>query len=138
MAAKPETSFRKGVERYIPRVYKEKMANPYRGGGADCWYSGIKSDLWVEYKYLPKLPVRVPVSFGLTALQIRWLNDRYAEGRNVAVIVGCKEGGVILQAGEWNHPMAVDQFRDRVVSRQQLGEFIQTTTGASPSCAYFA
>lgn len=137
MASKPESSFRRGVERYIPHVYKEKMANPYRGGGADCWYSGVNNDLWVEYKYLAKLPIRVPVSYGLTALQLRWLNDRYAEGRNVAVLVGCKEGGVILRAGEWNHPMAVEQFKDRVQPRHELGAFIQNTTGVSPSCAYY-
>jgi hypothetical protein len=39
-------------------IHYEKMNNPYRGGTADSWYSGLAGDLWVEFKYLPRVPKR--------------------------------------------------------------------------------
>ena len=58
MAAGPETRFIASVHRHLPvDLHHEKMHNAYRGGTADCWYSGQKDDLWVEYKFItvPKL-----------------------------------------------------------------------------------
>lgn len=99
MSSKPETTFIHSIHRHLPKeVYREKMANPYRGGTPDVWYSGMKRDLWVEYKFIPKLAVRVPNKTGLSELQLIWLRDRQAEGRNVAVIVGHPEGGMIFHA----------------------------------------
>lgn len=64
------------------------------------WYSGRKADLWVEYKYLPNAPKRADVNaFELCSpLQQDWLVNRGDEGRNVALIVGSKDGGWIFKA----------------------------------------
>jgi hypothetical protein len=80
------------------------MHNAYRSGTADVWYSGNLGDLWVEYKYLRKLPVLAPVRIVklLSAQQLLWLNQRYAEGRTVAVVLGSPGNGWVYEKGEWN------------------------------------
>lgn len=134
MAVKPENQFISGVHKYLPSVrvlHREKMNNPYRGGTADWWYDGNKLDLWVEYKFMPRLPQRGVVSperVGLTALQLDWLRGRHDNGRNVGVIVGCPLGGVIMRALEWEREMSVDDFRLRVIDRKALALWITQQT----------
>ena len=133
MAAKPENTFIQAVHRHLPPVhqlYREKMANPYHGGTPDVWYSA-KLDLWVEYKFItvPKRPDTVinlvsPKDPMLSALQQQWLADRYTEGRNVQVIVGCKEGGVVFTDTAWTRPVTAVEFRKRLLTRQQVAQHI--------------
>jgi len=127
VASKPETNFYTGVHRLLPdSVHTEKMANPYSSGTADVWYSAVGVDCWVEYKFLPSLPVRAPIQplKLLTELQALWLKERHAEGRNVAVIIGWKQGresmGIILQDMEWEQPIPVDQFKARSTTRKEI------------------
>lgn len=131
MAAKPETNFYTAVHALLPEsMHHEKMNNPYSSGTADVWYSDVGVDCWVEYKFLPKLPVRVPVdpTKELSALQKQWLNDRYDEGRNVAVIIGWKDGrhtkGVLLRDKAWEHPIPVDVFKNQSVTKEELADAI--------------
>lgn len=130
--AKPETTFTASVHRHLPplsQLWREKMANPYRGGTADCWYSAA-ADMWVEWKFLllPKRDTTVVdlVTKGdiISPLQRSWLRDRSDEGRNVWVIVGCKEGGVPFHSRLWEVPLTTAEFRDRLRTRQQLAELI--------------
>lgn len=132
MAVKPETTFTASVNRKLPKLlHKEKMNNPYSSGTADMWYSGCKGDLWVEYKYLPKLAVRVTNKVGLSELQLIWLNARHAEGRNVAVIVGHPDGGVVLR-----YPFPTELVTSHILcntlSRQELADWILNNTGPPP------
>ena len=127
MAAKPETTFIAAVNKHIPKsVYRMKNNNQYTGGIADVWYSGRDNDLWVEYKYLPKLPTRVDIDVMklLSPLQQAWLRDRRMEGRNVAVIVGCPEDGVVLTDRQWELELTIQNFRTLLRSKQELGEWI--------------
>lgn len=134
MASKPETSFSQSVHRHLPPIkalYREKMNNPYHGGTADWWYSGRK-DLWLEHKFLPRLPqkgnvwlcnpnVKQPI---LSRLQQEWLHGRYEEGRNVGVLVGCPLGGVILRDLTWEDALPVEYFRSLILSRQAVADWI--------------
>ena len=136
MAVKPENTFISGVHKHLPSVkviHREKMNNPYRGGTADWWYSGTKNDLWIEYKFLPRMPQRgdiTPERIGLTALQLDWLRGRYAEGRNVGVIVGCPKGGVIMRDLAWDSECSVQAFTSQIIDRKALASWIvQQTTG---------
>lgn len=136
--SQPETSFRIGVERHLPsknELHREKMSNPYSGGTADSWYSGSLGDLWVEYKFIavPKRDATViDLNAGkrptLSPLQLDWLNRRFAEGRNVSVVVGCAEGGVILLARLWETPMTAREFRSRLVDRKSIAAWIARET----------
>jgi hypothetical protein len=131
MASKPETTFTHSVHRHLPvTLYRMKTHNPYLSGPADVWYSGRGGDLWVEYKFevLPKRATTL-VQPGLSALQTDWLRARHGEGRNVAVIVGCREGGVIYRALEWEAAMPLAQFRARLQDRAALAAFITAQTG---------
>lgn len=95
---------KKQENRYIDSIHKqlpvdldrEKMHNPFRRGTFDCWYSAAR-DLWIEYKYL-KIPARegTEIELGLSDLQFEWGNRKHSQGRNVAVVVGCQDGGGII------------------------------------------
>ena len=131
MASKPETVFYESVHRHLPMFHREKMNNPYRGGTADWWYSAAR-DLWIEYKFLPRLPQRGSVWLCddsvkqpmLSRLQQRWLRGRHEEGRNVGVIVGCPTGGVILRDLAWEEPLDVSYFRSLILPRQKVADWI--------------
>ncbi len=121
----PERTFTLGVNKHlVPGLHHEGMANPYRGGTPDHWYSGTR-DLWIEYKFvkLPKRPDTV-IDFGLSALQVRWITQRADEGRNVWVIVGCKEGGVAFRGTSWGRAWSVAEFKERLSTRAELGQCI--------------
>ena len=132
MSAKPETTFIASVHKHLPPgrrdPYYFKNNNEYTAGIPDVWYSGQKNDLWVEYKFLDKIPIKKEFKPALSELQNIWLDERYAEGRNVAVIIGCKEGGVILMGGQWNVPMSNATFKIWVRSRKEIAEWIMEQT----------
>ncbi len=140
--AKPETVFTNSVHAHLDRatLYWMKNHNEYVGGVFDCWYSGKgegSTDLWIEYKFvvLPKRDATLVVP-DLSSLQTEWGTDRANEGRNVAVIVGCKEGGVYLPPGYWA-PLPASEFRRRILTRKALATLItekvcSTLTKSSP------
>lgn len=115
-----------------PSVYKLKLCLPYTAGVADSWYSGAAGDLWVEWKYLKSIPHVVDLVGGkhpmVSKLQQHWLRGRHAEGRRVAVIVGCREGAVILPGLQWTTGMSRDDFRRRLVSRRDVANWIANQT----------
>ena len=130
MSRGPETTFIASVHKHLPEsLYRIKNNNRYNGGQADCWYSGNKADLWVEYKFIvvPKRP-ETTVDIDPSALQQKWLKDRHDEGRNIGVIVGCKEGGVWLGGVEWDRPIVQKDFVERIKSRRELAEVIRDLT----------
>ena len=128
MAAKPETNFTRRITKLLPdSIYHMKNNNMYVGGVPDKWFSGDKADLWCEMKYVDPLPVTVPVRPMklLSALQADWLNNRFEEGRNVAVIVGCKAGGVVLQNKEWEEDIPIERFKSMLKSPRDLADWIR-------------
>ena len=123
--ATPENTFIKSVHAYLPpNLYRMKNHNQYNGGIPDCWYSGDRADLWIEYKFkIEPVNDETDMSPDLSPLQLDWIVKRYAEGRNVAVIVGSTNGGVYLPAGQ-PFKLAAGDFRKRMVSRKNLAEYI--------------
>ncbi len=135
MAHKPESQFLNTVNRHLRSmsVYNEKMHNMWRGGTADMWYSGELADLWVEYKFIPRLPTRALIAPDLTPLQKRWLRARHEEGRNVRVIVGTKGGGVVFESPDaWEAEISTDEFIPMMLTQARLAAYIFNITGASP------
>jgi hypothetical protein len=105
-----EHHFVRSVHRRLPvTVYRWKVADRYTNGIPDAWYSGALGDVWVEYKYLPRTP-RSAFEVPLTPLQLKWLSEREAEGRNVAVIVGCPKGAAILSAKDCTKKVEVNNW----------------------------
>lgn len=137
MSSKPETAYYKAIHRQFARVgrepYHEKMNNPYRGGTWDMWYSGggkNSRDLWVEYKWLPQLPKRETTMIlpELSQLQLLWGAGRYEEGRHIATILGCPEGGVIYRDMAWEEELSPSQFRAQMLSKEQIARYIADWT----------
>ena len=138
-ARKPENTFIAAVNRLLPDVYHEKMNNPYRSGTPDVWYSGSKADLWVEYKYVLKLPVNAPLRVRadlLSEQQVLWLARRFVENRHVIVVVGCPEGCLVLSGPhEWErNDVHAEEFRRRMIPRAELAGFIRKHTTGISSC----
>lgn len=148
MASKPETNFIASINRLLPLkrlmmctpirsetpvsewIGYEKMNNPYSSGTADSWYSGKGGDLWIEYKFLPRIPQRGSVSPTklLSALQLQWLTERYEEGRNVAVVIGCPTGGVLLTDRAWECELTAIRFTTLIRARIDLAAWIKGQT----------
>ena len=131
MSSKPETRFIKSVHDHIPRVYKEKMNNPFRCGTADVWYSGVLGDLWIEYKYVERIPKNAEIIPEVTSQQAKWLGNRFDEGRNVAVVLGVPTGGVIYRDREWLKPLDPEIFISCIVSRKAIAQWILAQVGVS-------
>ena len=132
---KPENTFIKSVHKHI-HCYAEKMCNPFTSGTPDVWYSGDKGDLWVEYKFIPKIPSlkRTKVVPTLSPRQLLWLRQQHANGRNVAVIVGCKEGAVIFKDLEWEGGISSVDFRTRLITRAQTAQWLDEKCGHAVQC----
>lgn len=105
---KPESAFIESVHDHLPhrrKFYRLKNQHQLTSGVADVWYSGLKADWWVEYKWvvLPKKDAWVELT--ITDLQLDWLQGRYEEQRRVAVIVGFNMGrlkhGVVVTHRAW-------------------------------------
>lgn len=128
---KPENRFIGGVHRHLPRTYAEKMNNPWRAGTADVWYSGDRGDLWIEYKFIERIPRSAEILPDLTPRQKRWLNNRFDEGRNVAVVLGTPTGGVIYRNKEWMRPLDHVTLAGLIVPRDEIARWIFSQVGAS-------
>jgi len=112
-----------------------KNHNEYIGGIADVWYSGKRFDIWVEYKFIKKLPpiidlMNLKKEYCLSALQQAWLRDRHDEGRDVFVILGCREGGVIFVKRNWEMKHSRDKVR--VQLRLDVARWIYELTQGLP------
>lgn len=129
----PENTFIQSVHRHLPPVselYRMKNHNQYTAGIADVWYSG-DYDLWVEYKFIavPKRADTVIEHVGtksgqVTPLQDDWLASRHKQGRNVWVIVGSKEGGVVYQNMTWRQPTTAGEFLKALRTRTELASIL--------------
>lgn len=134
--AGPETGYYTSVHRHLPvKLHREKMHNAYYSGTADVWYSGCAGDLWVEYKYIRDLPARVAVRFNdlLSARQRLWLNERYAEGRNVVAVLGSPLGAWIYEDNAWQTlDVTKQQIVERGLDHKAVAEYIKGKTWREP------
>lgn len=114
-----ESTFTRSVNKRLPKsVYSWKVNARYAPGVPDCWYSGPGGDLWVEWKYLPRMPKAHKPK--LSALQKAWLNERYDEGREVLVLVGSPEGIAVFEDKAWNQKQQIH----KLFSRTELVEWL--------------
>lgn len=137
-----EADYIQAVNKHLPpEIHSEGMANPYRGGTPDRYYEGNKAPLWVEYKYLAKLPPIIDLlrytektEPMLSKLQQGWLRRAHGNGQPVAVIVGCSEtvggrkGGVIFPGTSWDKPISRDGFIQLMWTPKEIAAWITTYT----------
>jgi hypothetical protein len=129
MAIKPESNFIAKIHKRLPAaIYRMKTNNPYVAGIPDCYYSGSVGELWVEYKFVPKIPINGMVKVALSALQRQWLEGREVEGRNVGVVVGSPEGVVIFHGAAYPEEMSAAHFRIAMIDIEEVAEWITEQT----------
>lgn len=130
MSSKPENTWIAGLHKHLDTaVYHEKMANPWRGGTPDVWYSGDAADIWIEYKYVAKLPPRANLVPALSELQLEWLTKRHAQGRPVSVVVGVGLGraaqGIIFSApSSWRKGFSPSECAAALLPRAEIARLI--------------
>lgn len=127
--SKPETRYILSIHALLDNIYYEKMANPWRSGTPDVWYSGCSGDLWVEYKFIDHIPLSNHILPNLTPRQANWLNRRYKEGRNVAVILGIPSGGIVYRDKDWCTPLPSSELLQRSVTKREIADFIKQQVG---------
>lgn len=141
--AKPEATFVRSINKLLPEeVDFQSMAGTYTNGVADSYYDGPQSDLWVEYKFIRRIPrtldlVKSTTKPHLTRLQSNFLIRRFGNGRKVAVIVGYDDGGVIFDKPvSWLHTWSRDDLL--ICSRVQIAEWIESITTIQPLLSSYA
>lgn len=122
-----EHSFIRSVHRYLPlELFKWKIHDTFAGGVPDTFYAGPSSILFVEYKYVKKLPKRdsSTLKTSLSPQQIQWLNRMTDFNQRAAVVIGCEETAVILENKEWENPLSKLEYLKRAVPRKAVAEWI--------------
>lgn len=117
-----EATFKSKVIRALRgKCHAQAMSDRLRPGVPDHWYSGSYSDLWCEYKFDTHTVGAIRPD--LSHQQLDWLNARYEEGRNVAVIVATSlKGGIIFIDKEWqgkkaNAPLPFAELINFILAR---------------------
>lgn len=131
MARKPEATFKTSVHKYLDRtnIYFASLGGGYVAGVPDVYYESENFVLWVEWKFLPSIPPIVDLTnqkakTKLSPLQQQWLSRAHYNGVTVAVICGCKDGGVIFTGDSWKKPLTRAEFQVRLLSRKELASWI--------------
>lgn len=119
-------------KKLVPRVYALKLNLRFIKGVPDAWLSGSQEDLWIELKYLQKLPPIVDCTKLLTVLQQDWLESRHREGRNTAVLVGSPEGHKLYVGLEWKGPLTRGTFIQSSKSTSEIAEELIEILGEQP------
>jgi hypothetical protein len=118
-----EASYIRAIHGKLPvNVHAWKIADRFKRGVPDTWYSGDVADLWAEYKFLKKTPKR-NFKPKLSPLQLKWLQQRHAEGRLVVVIVGTPAGGTVISAKDLDTKIKPDRW----LPHQEIAEWIAQT-----------
>ena len=134
MPSKDEHAYIRSIHKLLPVTKGDlliwKIADRYTGGIPDVYYSGTRAPLWVEYKYIPKLPkrdgTRMPVS--VSPIQQLHLTAEQARGVNVALIIGCEDYNVIVTDDFMDFEIFTEQFKILSRSKREVAEWITKQT----------
>lgn len=120
-----ENSFWQALrKKLVPKVYALKLNVRYVAGVPDVWLSGSKDDLWLELKFLPKLPPVIDCTKLLSVGQQLWLEGRHNEGRNTSVLVGSPEGHVLYDGLDWKSQMTRGTFIQSCKTTSDIAELL--------------
>lgn len=138
-ASKPEARFVRKLIKPLPsEVYSEGMSGVFSNGVPDRYFEGDTDILWIEFKWIKRLPVRKELVIpDLSALQFSWLSRAYKNNRSCAAVVGHPEGALILLTPqEWEFGISkyksksLDEVRKWIVG-VVLGETYAKSAGSN-------
>lgn len=122
-----EHSFIKSVHRYLPPdLFKWKIHDTYTGGVPDSFYAGPAGILFVEYKYVKKLPVKntTTLKTTLSPQQVQWLNRMHDFGQKAAVVIGCEDSAIVLTDKKWELPLTKETYVKQAIPRKEIAIWI--------------
>ena len=125
-----EHSFIRSIHRKLPRgIYHWKIRDSFSNGVPDCYYEGPKGSLWVEYKYIKKLPSRnsSKVTINLSELQKNWIQRAVTNNQNCAVVVGTNENLAIFKNGDWTFRITKEYYLRISSTKDSLVDYITET-----------
>lgn len=119
------------VHRFIDkqRLFVLKTNMPYTAGIPDCYYSGPKGCMWIEYKREGNTP---------TEAQWVFLVLRASEGRDVGIAFFLTDGSIGYITGvdiipAIGVPIAQVRFTERFKNAQAFAAFIKRKVGEADS-----
>jgi hypothetical protein len=125
-----ENNFWKSLrKKLVPRVYALKLNVRYVAGIPDCWLSGKETDLWLELKYLKKVPPIVDPTKLLSTLQKAWLMSRHQEGRRVGVLIGSPDGHVYYPGLSWESSVSRGSFISQTMTTTEVANLLVDMLG---------
>lgn len=123
-----EHGFIKAVHGKLPKsdLLSWKIHDQFAGGVPDAFYAGPAGILFVEYKYVPKLPAKdtTVLRTSLSTQQKLWLDRFHEFGHPCAVIIGCEQRAVVLESRDWNHDLFKSDFVKRAVNFADAAAYI--------------
>lgn len=120
-----EHSFIKSVHRKLPpEIFKWKIHDTFTGGVPDALYAGSKSILFIEYKYIKKLPAKdtTLIKTSLSPLQIIWL-ERMNQSASSALIIGSPDN-IYITTSDFANPICKSEFMKHKTSIDDVITFI--------------
>jgi hypothetical protein len=95
VAKKPEASFKDGIHKQLPPkevVYRQSMFTGFSNGTPDHYYEA-KHHLWIEYKWMEKVPLKgtTPREL-LSAQQLEWAKRALKNKQPWACVIGFGRG----------------------------------------------
>lgn len=122
-----EHGYIRSVHRYLPAsTYHWKINDNYAGGVPDAFYCDQGQVLFVEYKYVPKLPKREKtiLSPKLSGNQELWLTQRYSQNVPVAVVLGTPIGSVMFVNCSWEQGISLAKLKEISLSSKGIANII--------------
>tara|TARA_S200000501_G_scaffold100421_1_gene93880 strand:- start:595 stop:990 length:396 start_codon:yes stop_codon:yes gene_type:complete len=123
-----EHSFIRSIHNKLhPDVYKWKIHDTFTGGVPDVMYCGPKQILFVEYKYLKRLPKKdtTLIRHSLTPQQNDWL-CRINKPSQAGLIIGCENQCIILTC-DFTRNISKLNFIEQNRTRSYVAEWISNT-----------
>lgn len=130
-----EHGFIKAVHGKLPAdLISWKIHDKFAGGVPDAFYAGRASTLFIEYKYVPKLPAKntTVLKTSLSAQQKLWLDRYYSLSQKCAVIIGCEKRAIILTKGAWHETITKEIFEEHAIDFSATAQIIANICNGIP------
>ena len=127
-----EHSYTRAIVSKLPsgiHVQSMTSASLNNNGTPDRYIDGPASDLWVEFKFLPRTPKVLRPYELLSAQQMAWLKRRGSRG-NAIVVIGFriserKAAGLILDVpSTWEIDHAKDAYSIQLLSNIDVSNYL--------------
>lgn len=131
MSKKPESRFIDRVHRQLSeKVYKQAFTSKFSNGTPDRYYEGPKGVLWIEYKYIDKLPNVVNLTDiskkpCLSKLQQNWLIRAHKNNIQVGVALGYKDFVFWYPGIFWQAYIVKEIFLKKLISIKDFAKIIE-------------